>query len=91
MKAFGVRCPDCGLTTSAVVDKRDVPGKIRRRRMCAQGHRFNTLEVILPPRVKVNKTRIKLLRASGYKLREISAKTGVSMSTVWWTLNDDRR
>jgi len=39
-----VRCPECASPHLQVVDSRDTPDGVRRRRVCAQGHRFTTYE-----------------------------------------------
>lgn len=42
----GIACPTCGVVVSRVTDSRGVrEGRyIRRRRLCARGHRFTTVE-----------------------------------------------
>ena len=39
-----MRCPECGSDRLQVVDSRDSPDGVRRRRECANGHRFTTYE-----------------------------------------------
>lgn len=41
-----VTCPVCASTKGAVTDSRPSEGSIRRRRMCSNGHRFSTIEVL---------------------------------------------
>lgn len=43
--ANGILCPECGDADSGVKDSRAQPDGWRRRRLCACGHRFTTLEV----------------------------------------------
>jgi hypothetical protein len=46
MTDIGMLCPACGQAdASGVKDGRPQPGGTRRRRVCACGHRFRTLEV----------------------------------------------
>lgn len=46
-----MKCPECG-TESRVTETREVDeGNIRRRRECAKGHRFSTVEVVAEMRV----------------------------------------
>lgn len=46
MTDIGMLCPACGQAdASGVKDSRPQPGGTRRRRVCACGHRFRTLEV----------------------------------------------
>jgi transcriptional regulator NrdR family protein len=40
-----MECPQCKSNKSKVVDKRNTPNHIVRRRQCENGHRYNTLEV----------------------------------------------
>jgi hypothetical protein len=49
------------------------------------------MERLAKPQLKINRPRIVAMRKDGYKLREISKVTGVSISTVWWALNDGLR
>lgn len=40
-----MRCPECGSEKTRVVDSREAPGAVRRRRQCEPcGHRFTTFE-----------------------------------------------
>jgi transcriptional regulator NrdR family protein len=39
-------CPKCGAWTSTVVDSRPSVNGTRRRRQCACGHRYSTLEIV---------------------------------------------
>jgi len=41
-------CPECGGKLRAVIDSRSALSGIRRRRECLLGHRFTTLEVVVP-------------------------------------------
>ncbi len=47
-------CPECGVLISGVLDSRANPAYTRRRRLCSNGHRFTTHEMIHPPRVWSN-------------------------------------
>lgn len=42
----GLPCPVCGTRVLAVTDSRGRGGRIWRRRMCANGHRFSTIEIL---------------------------------------------
>lgn len=84
----GVPCPVCGSTKLAVVDKRDRPNKIWRRRQCPNGHRFNTIEQVVRRRVKFNIVRARALREDGYKFHQIAKLMGVSVSTIFNAVND---
>lgn len=42
--ADSLACPQCGATASLVIDSRGRGGRIHRRRMCRNHHRFNTVE-----------------------------------------------
>lgn len=42
--AEGIECPHCGIPLSRVCDTRHKAQSIRRRRECANGHRFTTDE-----------------------------------------------
>lgn len=48
---MGIRCPRCGAATK-VLETRDIPGGLRRRRQCCSAnceHRLTTLEMEAPP------------------------------------------
>jgi hypothetical protein len=42
----GLSCPVCNSTAHAVTDSRGRGGRIWRRRMCANRHRFSTVELV---------------------------------------------
>jgi ribosomal protein S27AE len=43
----GILCPQCGTNSSRVVDSREIPGTIKRRRECVRcGGRWNTYETM---------------------------------------------
>lgn len=42
-----MKCPTCG-AWSLVIDTRTKKEGMRRRRECAEGHRFASLEVVVP-------------------------------------------
>lgn len=46
----GLLCPNCGNRAHQVTDSRPAVAAHRRRRSCACGYRFTTIETILPPR-----------------------------------------
>lgn len=41
-------CPECGGKLKAVIDSRSALSGVRRRRECVKGHRFTTLETVVP-------------------------------------------
>lgn len=49
----GVLCPACGSAKTDVKDSRPQPGGWRRRRRCACGHRFTTMELVVDERPRV--------------------------------------
>ena len=56
-----MRCPHCGSQKLQVVDSRDAPDAVRRRRECHNGHRFTTYErreVFTCPRCGAEDSRI---------------------------------
>lgn len=46
---LGIPCPECGSSSGKVVDSRPRDGGTRRRRICDNGHRFSTVEVVARP------------------------------------------
>ena len=42
----GIPCPECGDDRAVITDSRPADGHYRRRRQCANGHRFTTHEVL---------------------------------------------
>lgn len=56
-----LRCPECGTDRLQVVDSREAPDAVRRRRECIEGHRFTTYErceVFSCPRCSATETRV---------------------------------
>lgn len=53
-KRDGIWCPTCGSETM-VTDTRAAKDALRRRRKCSEGHRFSTLEKIIPEKPKAVK------------------------------------
>ncbi len=56
-----MHCPECGTARLQVIDSRDAPDAVRRRRECANGHRFTTYErreVFTCPRCESTETRV---------------------------------
>jgi hypothetical protein len=47
-----IPCPECNITTGKVLDSRVRGNGTRRRRECANGHRFSTFEVVVPDLIK---------------------------------------
>lgn len=85
----GVRCPGCGQARSQVVDKRNAGNRIKRRRACVCGQRFNTIEIVQPTRVNFSVAKAKRLRFDEkLKYKDIAKVLGVSVSTAWWAVND---
>ena len=44
--AASLACPQCGSTATLVTDSRGRGGRIWRRRMCRELHRFSTVEIV---------------------------------------------
>jgi hypothetical protein len=43
----GIKCPDCGWTSSSVIDSREIPAGVRRRRECDNcATRYSTCEIM---------------------------------------------
>lgn len=49
MSAFPCPTPGCGATSTDILDTRERPQTIWRRRRCVNGHRFTTTEAARPP------------------------------------------
>ncbi len=48
-KGSGRRCPTCGHPKSTVMDSREGPGELKRRRQCLEcGFRWTTVETLCP-------------------------------------------
>lgn len=45
--SYSLACPICGIKTSGVIDSRPTYKHIRRRRVCSNGHRFTTHEIVI--------------------------------------------
>lgn len=44
---LGILCPICHLPDAGVTDSRPTEDAVRRRRACANGHRFTTYEIVV--------------------------------------------
>lgn len=76
------------MVASEVIDTRPGPSRIRRRRLCQScGERFTTSEVIVPPRIKITRRQIMLMRSRGLTYEDIAGRLQVSPTTVWLRVN----
>jgi len=51
-----MKCPTCGVFTEVIDSRMRSDGTRRRRYMCANMHRFTTLEMIVGDRITKEKT-----------------------------------
>lgn len=81
LRIFGNQCPTCG-TPTQVTDSRALVGGIRRRRECANKHRFTTYEHMRPP----PKFSLKLLDEDLDEIRAVIEKVhrrGVRLAEIF--------
>jgi len=58
----GLKCPECGAWTDVVESRPSEVHGYRRRRECANGHRFTTEEVVIPEEQLTKERRDRLMR-----------------------------
>ncbi len=81
-----MRCPTCDSKHLQVVDSRDIPEAVRRRRACDNGHRFTTYErrdVFGCPRCGQDDSRIEVvkLEAGGVRRQRRCGECGHAYGT----------
>ena len=82
-----MRCPHCGSTNLQVIDSREAPEAVRRRRECEHGHRFTTYErheAFVCPRCGAAESRLEQVEptARGVQRRRRCAECGLNYVTV---------
>ena len=82
-----MRCPECKSSDLQVIDSRETPEAVRRRRLCARGHRFTTYErhdVFKCPRCGGDDARIEQVAARNGSIdrRRRCGQCGLTYNTV---------